>query len=84
MYADDTTVFAADVQSINLAFQHFQLFCDASGARINYDKCSACIFFGDPSPEGWPPHLKIVDTVKICAVNFGRNAEKLNEESLKK
>jgi hypothetical protein len=83
MYADDTTVFAADVQTINLAFYYFQVFCNASGARINYEKCSACIFYGDHQPESWPRHLKIVDTVKICGIYFGKNAQKLNEELLK-
>jgi hypothetical protein len=54
MYADDTTVFAGNVGSIKIAFAHFEKFCIASGAELNKDKTTACIFYGANHPEGWP------------------------------
>jgi hypothetical protein len=84
MYADDTTVFAADVQSINQAFLHFQLFCDASGALVNRDKCSACVFYGDPEPEGWPTGLTRVDAVKICGVYLRQGGRKFKRKQPEK
>ena len=38
-FADDTTLFLTDDQSINEAFRTFELYECASGARINRSKC---------------------------------------------
>jgi hypothetical protein len=59
MYADDTTVLAGNVDSIRIAFGHFEQFCLASGAELNKEKTTACIFYGADRPEGWPEDLKI-------------------------
>jgi Reverse transcriptase (RNA-dependent DNA polymerase) len=83
MYADDTTVLAANTTSVNLAIQYFQLFCSASGASLNLNKCEAMFVLGTPDPKEWPAWLKIVDQVKICGVSFGDQALQDTEDKLR-
>jgi hypothetical protein len=83
MYADDTTVLAANTASVNLAIQYFQLFCSASGASLNLNKCEALIVSGIREFTDWPAWLTIVDLVKIGGVHFGKNALQVTEDKLK-
>jgi zinc-binding in reverse transcriptase len=82
MYADDTTVLAADINSVNIAISYFELFCSASGATLNLSKCEACVVCGVVDLNKWPKWLKLVKSLKICGVFFGEEAQKLNEENL--
>jgi hypothetical protein len=82
MYADDTTVLAADTNSVNIAISYFNLFCSASGAALNRSKCEACVVYGVVDSDKWPKWLKIVKSLKICGVFFGEEAQSLNEENL--
>jgi hypothetical protein len=83
MYADDTTVLASDTVSVNLAIHYFNLFCAASGAKLNLNKCEAIIISGNPDFNNWPTWLKTVNLVKIGGIYFGANALKVTEEKLK-
>lgn len=81
-HADDSTVLAADLVSVNIALETFQLYGKATGAMLNLDKSVACVISGHFNEQQWPKWLKKVDSVKICGVYFGNNADRINEETL--
>jgi exonuclease III len=83
VHADDSTVLAADSASVTLALDLFHLYGRASGARLNYDKSVAYVPAKIPPLAGWPSWLKTVDSVKICGIVFGRDAQSTMEMDLK-
>ena len=83
LHADDTTVLARDVTSINVAIETFTLYGRASGASLNYKKSVACIIAGNPDKTHWPAWLPCKPNVKICGIFYGANAHSLIEEDLK-
>jgi len=81
-HADDSTVFASNVESVKLALDYFDLYGQASGARLNKEKSVACIATDNTSLIGWPLWLTKVKVVKICGIHFGDNAEDIDEAIL--
>jgi exonuclease III len=83
LHADDTTVLAHDVASINTAIDAFTLYGKASGASLNYKKSMACIITGRPDKTNWPAWLPCNPVVKICGIYYGENSKNLIEDDLK-
>ena len=81
-HADDSTVLAANLESVNVALDIFNLYGKATGAKLNLDKSVACVIAGNINSNEWPKWLKKVDTVNICGIHFGHDAERINEEEL--
>ena len=54
LYADDSTVLAKDVESVNIALQLFTLYGRAGGAMLNMNKSVACIISGNPDLTNCP------------------------------
>ena len=83
LHADDTTVLARDVKSINVAIEAFTLYGKGSGASLNYKKSAACIIAGEPDKNLWPAWLPCSPFVKICGIFYGCKAQSLIEDDLK-
>jgi exonuclease III len=82
LHADDTSLFAADIFSVNMALQIFDKYSQLSGAVVNKSKCKACVLSGNPSTSNWPSWIAMENSVKICGVFYGGNAKALNEERI--
>jgi len=82
VHADDSTVLASNVNSVEIALNYFDIYCKASGAKLNLDKSVAFVVNDFANLLGWPSWLSKVKTVKICGIHFGRDAETIDEESL--
>lgn len=82
LYADDTSAFAANVTSVMAAITIFNQFGKASGAKLNENKCKILVIGGSFPPTQLPAWLERVQTLKLCGVYFGQDAQKANEKSL--
>ena len=73
-YADDSTFFVADMQSINMIFSTFDVFAQYSGMEINRSKCELA---GIGSKMNVPTSLDgiknvslITDSIRVLGVHF--------------
>jgi hypothetical protein len=71
-FADDTTVFAINGDSILEAVNLFDKYSRPSGARLNMDKSIALILHGQIDKSKWPTWLKEVESAKICGEYIGK------------
>jgi hypothetical protein len=82
LHADDLTVFAADLQSINIALREMEVYCKASGSVLNKEKTQAMPLGYFPLIEQKPEWLPLVESLKIFGVHFGEQAKEKNEGEL--
>jgi hypothetical protein len=82
LHADDLTVFAADLQSLNLALREMEVYCKASGSVINKEKTQAMQLGFFPLIEQKPEWLPLVESLKIFGIHFGKQASEKNEVEL--
>ena len=54
--ADDSTIVAADLKSVNIALDIFNFYGKATGAKLNLDKSVAWVISGTFNSNEWPIH----------------------------
>jgi len=83
VYADDTHSIVTDLRSINSTLEWFTLYGQASGAKLNIEKCQG-LWLGPWKSQGDKPFdFTWSVTAKIFGVYFGENAVFTNSALLK-
>lgn len=76
-YADDTTFFVEDIESVQMLFEIFDYFSSFSGFKLNFSKCELCGFGALKGVETALCNVKNVniekDSIKILGVHFTYN-----------
>ena len=84
-YADDSTFFVSDMQSINLIFSTFDVFSYYSGMEINKSKCELAGIGANRSVSTALGGIKNVvlstDSIRVLGVHFTYNTKLFNDRN---